>query len=188
MNGSSSSVIESRSIPEAIPPCGGAPIASASSRKPNFDRCSSGEMLQQAEDLRLQVGLVDPERAAGELDPVADEVVGDRLRRARVGVEQRLALRVRPRERMVDGVPALELGSHSNIGKSVTQRNRQRVAVDQLELAAEVKPQRAEHARDHRRLVGGEEHRVAGRRDRNRSSSASPRNFAIGERTSPSAP
>ena len=44
MNGSSSSVIESRSMPEAIPPCGGAPIASASSRNPNFARCSSGEM------------------------------------------------------------------------------------------------------------------------------------------------
>ena len=93
MNGSSSSVIESRSMPDAMPPCGGAPIASASSRKPNFERCSSGEMFEQAEDLRLQLGLVDPERAARELDAVADEVVRDRLRRARIGVEQRLALR-----------------------------------------------------------------------------------------------
>jgi hypothetical protein len=36
-----------------------------------------------------------------------------------------------------------------------------RLLVDQPELAAEVKPQRTEHARDHGRLVGGEENAVA---------------------------
>ena len=83
MNGSSRSAIDSRSMPEAIPPCGGAPIASASSRKPNFEPLLLGRDVQQAEHLRLQLGLVDPERAAAELDAVADEVVGVRLRRAR---------------------------------------------------------------------------------------------------------
>jgi hypothetical protein len=39
---------------------------------------------QQIEDLSLQLRLVDPERAARKLETVADEVVGDRLRRARV--------------------------------------------------------------------------------------------------------
>ena len=52
-----------------------------------------GRDPEQVEDLRLQLGLVDPERAAGELDAVADEVVGDRPRGARVAVEQRAATR-----------------------------------------------------------------------------------------------
>ena len=179
--------MHSRSMPEAIPPCGGAPIASASSRKPNFERCSSGEMLEQVEDLRLQLGLVDPERAAGELDAVPDEVVGDRPRRARIGVEQRPRLRGRPRERMVHGVPALELGvplEHREVGDPGEPPD---ALVDQLELAAEVEPQDAEDARDLARLAGAEEDRRAGR---GRSARAPPRarNFAIGERTSPSSP
>src|SRR5205823_14126468 len=33
------------------------------------------------------------------------------------------------------------------------------VAVDQVELAAEVQTESSEHPRDHRRLVGGEQHR-----------------------------
>ena len=68
----------------------------------------------------------------------------------------------------------------------MTQRNRHAVLVDQAELAAEVQAQRAEHARDDRRLVGGEEHGRARDPPGSASSSASERNFAIGERTSPS--
>ena len=83
--GSPASIIAMRSIPNAIPPCGGAPIASASSRKPNFDALLLGRQVQQRERPRLQVGLVDPERAAAELVAVADQVVGvrDRMRRDR---------------------------------------------------------------------------------------------------------
>ena len=90
-----------RSIPNAIPPCGGAPIASASSRKPNFAALLLRRDAEQVEDARLELGLVDPERAAAELVPVHDEVVGVARARARVVVEQRLRLRRRPRERMV---------------------------------------------------------------------------------------
>ena len=60
-------------------------------------------MSRQAEDLRLQLGLVDPEGAARDLDPVDDQVVRDRPCGARVGVEQLQALVVRARER--DGAP-----------------------------------------------------------------------------------
>ena len=92
MNGSSRSAISSRSMPEAIPPCGGAPIAERVEQEAELRPLLLGRDVQQAEHLRLELGLVDPERAAGELDPVADQVVGDRLRRAGIGVEQRLRL------------------------------------------------------------------------------------------------
>src|SRR6185436_20905226 len=42
--GSPASTIVIRSMPSAIPPIGGAPIASASSRKPNFERCSASDI------------------------------------------------------------------------------------------------------------------------------------------------
>src|SRR6266508_5125911 len=47
---------------------------------------------QVLEHALLQLSLVDPERAAGELDPVADEVVRDRTGRARIGFEDLVAL------------------------------------------------------------------------------------------------
>jgi len=71
-------------------------------------RCAHGERVEQepelralllrrdaeqAEDTRLQVGLVDPERAPGDLDSVDDEVVSDRARRAGIRVEQRRSRR-----------------------------------------------------------------------------------------------
>ena len=43
MSGSPAISAMKRSIPIAKPPCGGAPIASASSRKPNFESASSSE-------------------------------------------------------------------------------------------------------------------------------------------------
>ena len=76
-------------------------------------------------------------------------------------------------------------------GKSTTKRNFHCPAGDQLEAARQVRAQRAEHALDDRLRVGGDErHRARARRPRPSriaSISASPRNFAIGERTLPSA-
>ena len=68
-----------------MPPCGGAPYDSASSRKPNLRRWSSALMLQRLEHLRLHVGAVDAHRAAADLPAVQHDVVGlgDRVARDR---------------------------------------------------------------------------------------------------------
>ena len=174
--GSPASTITIRSIPNANPPCGGAPIPSASSRKPNFARCSSALSARTSKTLRLQLRLVDPDRAAADLVAVRDEVVGWRDARRRVGVEQLLALRGRARER--DGASHVHRpssSSHSNIGKSITQSELVRGLVDQAELAPEVRAQRAEHARDRLRLAGAEEDGRAGLARRERGELGAPR-------------
>ena len=75
-------IATSRSRPNAMPPCGGAPQASASSRKPNFLRCSSGADPERREHLRLHLRLVDAHRAAADLPAVQHDVVGLRERAA----------------------------------------------------------------------------------------------------------
>ena len=83
---------------------------------------------------------------------------------------------VRPRERMVHGVPALELLvplEHREVGHP--ERTASASSSISSSSRPRCEPQRAEHARDHRRLVGGEEHRRARARLRNASSSASRR-------------
>ena len=123
--------------------------------------------LEDVEDLRLQLRLVDPQRAAAELLPVADEVVRHRERRAGVGVEQRLGFRRRPGERMVLRRPAplvFRPLEHREVGDPDEAPG---VAFDQLELLAEVLADRAENARHHRRRVRAEEHcraRLSGER------------------------
>ncbi len=109
--------------------------------------------------MRLQLGLVDPEGAARDLDPVDDQVVSDRPCGARVGVEQRQALVVRARERMVHRLPAFLLLVPLEQREIGHPEEAPGLAVDQVELATEVEAERAEHARDHRRLVGPEQHR-----------------------------
>ena len=137
-------------MPEAIPPCGGAPIASASSRKPNFSRCSSGADAEVVEHLLLEPRLVDPERPAGELDPVRDEVVRHGARRARVGLEDLDAVVGRARERMVRRDPALVLFVPFRRGHVDDPQELPERLVDELELAAELQPEEAEHLRDQR--------------------------------------
>src|SRR4051812_16377086 len=117
--------------------------------------------LEDGENARLDVGLVDPEGPATELLPVADEVVGMGQSVRGVGIERLLEARSRPRERMVDGRPAIVLLrplEHREVGDPNPIPG---LLVDQPELAAEVEPQRTKHARDHDRLVGGEENAVA---------------------------
>ena len=123
-------------MPEAMPPWGGAPIASASSRKPNFDRCSAGEIRSRSKTLACSSGSWMRNEPPASSIAVADEVVGDRRRPAGVAVEQRLALGGRPGEGVVDGVPALELGvplEHREVGDPEEAPG---LGVDQLELAA----------------------------------------------------
>ena len=55
-----------RSRPKAMPPCGGAPYCSASSRKPNLRLRFLGVDLQRAEHLALHFLAVDTHRAAAQ--------------------------------------------------------------------------------------------------------------------------
>ena len=69
---------------------------------------------------------------------------------------------------------------------STIQRNSPARLVDEDELAAELQAQQAEHLRDHRRSSSATKSKVSPGHRQPRAASAS-RNFAIGERTSPSA-
>ena len=151
---------DSRSIPEAIPPCGGAPIASASSRKPNFAPLLLGRDVEQPED-RLPGA-----RARGS---------GTSRRRARCRCRRgrrRCAVASpgsvsssgapvlgRPRERVVHGVPALLVLvplEHREVGAprgTPTRRGRSARARGRGGAAA-----RRARATTIGRLVGGEEH------------------------------
>ena len=148
MNGSSSSAIDSRSMPEAIPPCGGAPIASASSRKPNFAPLLLGR------DARAGRRPSPAARARGS---------GTSRRRARCRCRRGRRRSPAPRPGRCRAARSLSAVGRVNGWCTASQRSRvlvplehrevgdpeepPRVCVDQLELAAEVQPQRAEHAR-----------------------------------------
>ena len=59
-----------RSKPSANPPCGGAPAARPSSRKPNRRRISVSGDAEQPEDRRCSAGIGDADGAAAEFVPV----------------------------------------------------------------------------------------------------------------------
>src|SRR5688572_11168747 len=118
--------------------------------------------LERVEDARLELLLVDPERAAADLDAVDDEVVGVGDRRAGTARDELLRAGRRPRERMVDGRPArlvLFPLEHREVGYPDEAPG---ALVDQAELAAEMEAERPEHPRRDRRLAGREEDRGAG--------------------------
>ncbi len=96
-----------RSMPNAIPPWGGAPNCRASSRKPNRSRAVDGIDPQQVEDLLLGLGIVNSDRASTRFVAVDHQIVGLSAALARIGVEQRDVLRARRRERMVHRTPPL---------------------------------------------------------------------------------
>ena len=110
-----------RSMPSAMPPCGGAPYSNASRTAPNFSRIPSTRLALQQEAALEQVAPMDPDRAAAELPAVEREVVleragpagrvlGRRLRRVAGGRhEQRLVLGHDAAERVVGRVPAAVL-------------------------------------------------------------------------------
>jgi hypothetical protein len=63
-----------RSMPRAMPPCGGAPYCSASSRKPNRSLAVAGVDAQQANTFCCTL-IVDPNRAAARFVAVDHQVV-----------------------------------------------------------------------------------------------------------------
>ena len=182
--GSRASTIVIRSIPSAIPPCGGAPIASASSRKPNFARCSSAPRPSRSKTFAWMSGSWILKQPPPSSLPFTIRSYACASASFGLLVEAVAPLVGRPRERVVHGVPArlvLVPFEHREVGHP---QERERLVVDQPELASEVQAQRAEHARGLLALVGGEEQRLAVLAAE-RASSSSERNFAIGERTSP---
>ena len=176
-----------RSIPKAIPPCGGAPIASASSRKPNFGSLLLRGELEDAEDRCLELGLVDPERAAAELDARCRR--GRRRTRRRCRDPRRRAPPTPGVGRVNGWWPAAQRSSsssHSNIGKSVIQTNRQASS----STSPSSRPRCSRSAPRTRETSAGSSAPKStvepGSRAEDASSSSAERNFAIGERTSPS--
>ena len=183
MFGSPAISATNRSIPIANPPCGGAPIASASSRNPNFSCASSSLIPIVRKTSRLDVRAVDPDRARAELPAVPDEVVvlaqrasgiaGDSLlvpgdRRGERVVEERpvACLLVALEEREVDHpveeiLVATRARAHERGGRGRPPSTRATVASSPAAKST-VEPGSV----------------------RNASSSASDRNFAIGDRTS----
>ena len=89
MDSSPTSTAASRSSPNAMPPMGGAPNSSASSRKPKRARASSLAMPIRREEALLDRLLVDADGAAGGLLAVQDEVVRLGARPPGIGLEQR---------------------------------------------------------------------------------------------------
>ena len=69
-----------RSRPSAMPPCGGVPYSSASTKKPKRSFASSSEMPSSLKIERLQRLVVDTDAAAADLAAVEHEVVGARAR------------------------------------------------------------------------------------------------------------
>ena len=100
------SSITSRSSPTAMPPCGGAPKRKRVEQEAESLARFGGGDAEDAEHPLLQLGVVDTDRAAGELDAVEHDVVGERARRRRIAVEQRQVLGVRMGERVMHGAEA----------------------------------------------------------------------------------
>ena len=185
------SSIARRSSPNAMPPCGGAPIASARSRNENFSSASLGRDAEQLEHALLHLRAVDADRAAADLVAVQDEVVLARPGRRRDPSQNSLRA---PAPGAVNGLCAafqrFSSGSHSNIGKPVTQRKlpaRRRSGPAARPGAGAAAPARARPPPPRR--PPGRWCRPRPRRSARRSLPARPatRNFAIGERISPPA-
>ena len=148
-----------------MPPCGGAPYCSASSRKPNFALCLVGVDLERAKHLALHFLAVNPHRAAAELDAVEHDVIGLRQALARIAFEPVLVAVLRRRERVMNRVPALGfivVFEH----REIDHPKRLPFALDQAvrlaELAvADLDAQRADGVVDNLRLVSAEEQQVA---------------------------
>ena len=154
-----------RSMPKANPPCGGAPYLNGLRKKPKRFCASSSLMPEQAEDARLQLGLMDPDRARPELPTVEHQVVGLAAHLQRVGLQQVQVVGVRLAERVVAG-----LGPAGDRVDADEQRevDDPQVAVRPLvhRRAAEVVAQRAEHLARGRPLVGDDQQQVARLRPR----------------------
>ena len=143
-----------------MPPCGGAPYDSASSRKPNFFRWSSGLILSAAKTFACTSGLVDAHRAAADLPAVQHDVVGLGERVRRVGREQVLVAVLRRGERMVARAPGLLLVVEFE-HREVDDPQRLPAVLREAALVADLRAQRAERVVDDLLPVGAEEDEVA---------------------------
>ncbi len=117
----------------------------------------SGERERLVHDIRAVVA----DRAARELDAVADDVVLIGLDRQRIGALQRLEPALRHRERVVaelDLLGVLVQLVHREVGHPAEA---ERVGLDEPELLAEANPDPARELLGNRLLVADEEHRVA---------------------------
>ena len=148
-----------RSMPSAMPPCGGAPYSNASRMAPNLLAHALERLALEREAALEQVAPMDPDRAATELPAVerevvlerpgaAGRVVGRRLGRvAGRGHEQRLVLGDDAAERVVGRVPApvllVPLVHREAVDPDVGEDGR----VGQAEALAELDAQAAEDVR-----------------------------------------
>ena len=157
-------IVTMRSRPNAIPPCGGAPYCSASSRKPNELRFFRTD-LQRAEHLALHFLAVDTHRAAADFPAVQHHVVGLREATARIRLEVLEMLVLRAGERVVSRDVAcifVVVFEH----REVDDPQRLPAGLDEaVRLAefrmADLQAQRAEAVVDDLRAVGREEDDVA---------------------------
>ena len=112
---------------------------------------------ERGEHLLLDLGAVDTDRAAADLDAVDHDVVAARAQRARVG-----EVAGRGGERMVHRVPAA-LGLVVLEHREVDDPQHVVAALgDEAEAPRQLQPQRAERRRRDLRLVGDEQQQVAG--------------------------
>src|SRR5262249_37222673 len=173
-----------RSIPNAMPPCGGAPIARASSRKPNFTRCSSGERFRTSKTrcwssaswIRNEPppsSFPLPTRSYWE-DRAADGSWSKRASQAGSGrVKGWCTACQRPSS-----------SDHSNIGKSVIHTHSNALSSTRRSSSAR-RSRRLPSTRAHISGSSAAKSTVSPGAARTASSSVSERNFAIGERASP---
>ncbi len=114
--------ITQRSMPRAMPPCGGAPYCRASSRKPNRSRASARSMPSSPNTCCCSCLVVDTDRAAAGLGAVDHQVVGLGAALAGIGRQQLAVLRPRRGERDGAWPPSRSPpSSQANIGNSTTQ-------------------------------------------------------------------
>ena len=155
-----------RSRPIAIPPCGGAPYSSASSRAPNWSRMPSIGVTHQREGPLEEVAPMDPDRSAAQLPAIQREVVLLGVDRGGVAFEVVGHLPHRGAERVVGRVPAVAFGVPFEHREAVDPHVGQDVRRPQLELGARARagPGRAPRHRGVGVGVGHGQDEVAGRR------------------------
>ena len=162
-----------RSMPRAIPPCGGAPYSNASRTAPNFSRIPSTRLALEQEERssrsRRWIRIEPPPSSqplsarsywSARARPAGS--VGRRLRRiAGCRHQQLLVLGQDAAERVVGRVPAAGLGVPLVHREAVDPDVGQHVRVGQAEPVAELDAQPAEDVGGHVRRVGDDQDQVA---------------------------
>src|SRR5512133_949801 len=111
----------------------------------------------RAEDALLDLLAVDPDRARAELPPVPDQVVVLAECGTGIGVDQILVALDGAREGVMHERPPARVLVLEEQREVEDPQNLVARLVDELELVAEVEPERSEHTLDHRRAVRDEE-------------------------------